>query len=65
MTVGVVLIADPDAAARERYEVALSRAGFSAVSAADGTSAPRLANRLVPDHPQNTLASARPTRSAR
>ncbi len=49
MTHSVVLIADPDAAARERYELGLSRAGFTVVSAADGTSALRLATRLVPD----------------
>ncbi len=49
MTNGVVLIADSDPTACERYELALSRAGFSVVSTADGTSALRLASRLVPD----------------
>ena len=50
MTDSVVLIADPDAAARERFELAFARAGFSVASATDGTSALRLATRLVPDN---------------
>lgn len=49
MTDGVVLIADPDVAAREQYKLGLARAGYRVVSAGDGTAALRLANRLVPD----------------
>ena len=49
MNNGVVLIADPDATTCQGYELALARAGFSVVSATDGTSALRMATRLVPD----------------
>src|SRR5512133_3197243 len=45
----VVVIVEPDAVLRDEYEVALARAGFRAASTSDGTSALRLANRLVPD----------------
>ncbi len=44
-----VLVVEPDAGERQQYEVMLARAGFSVVSAADGTSGLRVATRLVPD----------------
>ncbi len=44
-----LLVIDPDAAAREQCEVIVARAGFSVVSASDGTSGLRMATRIVPD----------------
>ncbi len=46
---GVVLIVDPDVAARQRSELVLARAGLSVVSTADGTSALRMVPRIHPD----------------
>ncbi len=44
-----VLVVEPDAGERQRYEVMLARGGFSVLSATDGTSGLRLATRVVPD----------------
>jgi CheY-like chemotaxis protein len=46
---GVVLIVDPDRAARQRSELVLARAGLSVVSTADGTGALRMVSRVQPD----------------
>jgi len=46
---GVVLIVDPDRAARERSEVVLARAGLSVASTTDGTGALRMVSRVRPD----------------
>lgn len=47
---GTVLIVDPDERARARSELVLARAGFRLVSATTGTTALRLATRLLPDN---------------
>ncbi|MGE5362303.1 MAG: response regulator [Bacteroidales bacterium] len=46
---GTVLIVESDPEARGRYELALARAGFRAVSAADAATALRLVSRNLPD----------------
>jgi DNA-binding response OmpR family regulator len=45
---GTVLIVEPEPDSRQRYEVALARAGFRAVSAADAATALRLVARIEP-----------------